>query len=321
MNLDRMLSKCMKEQWESGDIDWTIPSRPMTQEEETAIVQCFTDMAGIERLAGWLFHEQWKRAEDPRLKAIFETFVQDELRHAHVAQMLADHYDIHRYQLYAMNPALVKFAPHFVRAIQFLSPEIANLYITTGELILDVGLLRSINDYVHDGMSDAAMKLINRDESRHIAIDYYMTEYYSSQEYAEKLKEERGLNPIQTIKAYWAFANVFRHARPFFKGVFFDTMDIVDPSGNRLLEAFKRIQLLAAKERVAERPFNKFLLRLQRMHNNPLGRIILGRVIVRLLGVDARVLEVLYTTGEFERAKTMSFDAMAAEALSAKLAH
>ena len=59
---------------------------------EEAIVQLFTDMAGIERLAGALFREQGRRVADPTLRAIFATFVTDELRHAaDVAQSSADH--------------------------------------------------------------------------------------------------------------------------------------------------------------------------------------------------------------------------------------
>ena len=41
----------------------------------------------------------------------------------------------------------------------------------------------ALDDYVADEMSHSAMHLINRDESRHIAIDFHMTEKYSSDEY------------------------------------------------------------------------------------------------------------------------------------------
>ena len=55
----------------------------------------------------------------------------------------------------------------------YLSDDVANVKITVGELILDIALLRSINDHVPTtAMSDQAMRLVNRDESRHIAIDY-----------------------------------------------------------------------------------------------------------------------------------------------------
>jgi len=51
----------------------------------------------------------------------------------------------------------VHFRPHFLAAIEFLPPEIANGYVTAGELLLDVALLRSLNDYVDDAMSHQAM--------------------------------------------------------------------------------------------------------------------------------------------------------------------
>ena len=65
----------------------------MSPQDEQTIVQLFTDMSGIERLAGALFHEQEMRVTDPTLRKIFRSFVGDEVRHAQVAQMLADHYD------------------------------------------------------------------------------------------------------------------------------------------------------------------------------------------------------------------------------------
>jgi len=49
------------------------------------VVQYFTDMAGIERLAAALFEEQRRRADDSALAALFESFVVDEARHAEVA--------------------------------------------------------------------------------------------------------------------------------------------------------------------------------------------------------------------------------------------
>jgi len=209
MNPERMLEMCRKGQWKiDEDLDWSVPPRPMTRDEETAIVQYFHDMAGIELLAGALFEEQRKRVDDPTMKKIFATFVADEKRHSEVALRLASYYDVHHYREYAMSPSLTKFAPHFVNAVKYLSAEVANVYITGGELILDVALLRSINDYVHDTMSESAMELVNRDESRHIAVDYHMTEYYASPAYQE-WQEQQPPQPLgQRLRAIWAFANV-----------------------------------------------------------------------------------------------------------------
>ena len=69
-----MLEKCRSQQWRVSDLDFSVPVKPMPRQREETIVQYFTDMAGIERLAGALFAEQRNKVEDPTLKKIFSTF-------------------------------------------------------------------------------------------------------------------------------------------------------------------------------------------------------------------------------------------------------
>lgn len=319
MDLDRMLERCRRDQWRADDLDWTGTPRALSREDELAIVQLFTDMAGIERLAGALFEEQARRAKDDRLARIFRTFVADELRHAEVAERLARFYDVHRYQRYEQHPALRRFSKHFVKAITYLSDDVANTYVTAGELILDIALLRSIDDYVRDEMSRQAMTLINRDESRHIAIDYHMVEHYASPAYRDAmLARPRG--PLRRrVEAAATFAAVLYWAAPFFRAVFFQPMELVDPGSRRMREAFKRMQLLGAKEGVNERPFSKFMRVLQDVHNHPIAGKVVGRLAARLSGVEPRFMRQLYTATEWQRAAGMSFDALAEDALQAKL--
>jgi hypothetical protein len=314
-----MLERCRRDQWSPDEIDWSPPPRPLSAEQEVAFVQHFTDMAGIERLAGALFDEQRARATEPVLRDIFASFVEDELRHSEVAARLARRFDVHRYRAYAPNPALVRFTPNFTDAVRYLSAEVANVYITTGELILDVALLRSLDDAVADPVCAAAMQLINRDESRHIAVDFHMMEYYGSPAYQADLAREPPQPLAERLRAWRALGNVFRHAAPFFRDVFFRTMDRVDPSGRRLVEAFKRLQLVSAKPQVAERPFTRFLSTMQATFEHPLLGPIFGRVVLRVLGLEARVLRTLTTEAERARARQQSFDALAEEALAAKL--
>ena len=54
VDLDRMMESCRRDQWRVGDLDWSRKPREMSREDETRIVQLFTDMSGIERLAGEL---------------------------------------------------------------------------------------------------------------------------------------------------------------------------------------------------------------------------------------------------------------------------
>jgi hypothetical protein len=313
-----MLSMCRRDQWAVDDLDWSVTPRELSREHEIAICQYFTDMSGIELLAGELFEKQRDSADDPRLRAIFESFVADEKRHSDVAKRLCAHYDVHQYQTYELNPHLVRFRAPFVEAVHHLPPDIANAYITAGELLLDVALLRSLDDFVDDEMSHQAMRLVNRDESRHIAIDYYMVEYYSSERYDEWLESRPPVTLDQRVAALWALATFLYHAGPFFKDVFFAPMDLTDPSGRRLIEAFKRIQLLGTRPGVKERPFATFIRTLQNLFNDPLVNAIAGPLLARMIGVDPRVIRVLYTQDEAARAHAMSIDEMAEEAIQFK---
>jgi hypothetical protein len=317
MDLERMLRMCTDNQWSVGDLDWSQAPRAMSEDDEASVVQYFTDMAQIERLAGALFVEQQRRVDDRVLEEIYASFVVDEMRHSHVAQMLADHYDVRRLSTYRPSPTLERFFPHFVKAIRLLADDVANAYITSGELILDIALLRSINDFVADPLSAQAMELINRDESRHIAIDYHMVGYYCSEEYKSARTNAKTSVREQAI-AMRTFAAMTLWGRPFFRDVFFGPMDRIDPTGERLREAFKRMQLLIAKPSVQTVPFVRFMSTLQAIHNHPKAGRRLRTAVARLAGAEPRFIEQLATDEELDRARAMSFDALADEAIAAK---
>jgi hypothetical protein len=106
--------------------------------------------------------------------------------------------------------------------------------------------------------------------------------------------------------------------KPFFHDVFFAPMDRVDPSGRRLREAFKRVQMLASKPGVTRRPFGAFMIAMRDLYNTRLGRALLGRVLTRLAGMEPRFMENIPTPDEMARAGQMSFDELAEEALAVK---
>ncbi len=317
MDLNRMLEKCVKGQWKVDQLDWTVKPRPMDRNVEIAIVQYFTDMAGIEKLAGALFEEQRRISNDPLLKKIFATFVVDEERHSVAASMLAKHYNVHHYKNYALSEELVKFQPHFLKAIRHVSPEVANIYITSGELMLDIALLRSLNDYVDDDMSHQAMDLINRDESRHIAMDYYMMEFYASDDYQRNYKKPKK-SAIELAQATWAFSNMLYYARPFMTTVFLAPMNLTDPKGVRTREAFLRMQLLSFKPNLVKRPFQQFLFRLRQAYNHPIIGRVFGELISRVGGAPGEYMQNFYTAEDAERARNMSLEEMAEDAVGAK---
>ena len=313
-----MLDKCIRDQWSIGDLDWTVAPPQLERDKEEAVVQYFTDMAGIELLAGALFEVQRDKTADPTLKKIFATFVVDEKRHSAVAARLAQHYNVHHYRPYVESSSLTAFRPHFLALVEKASPEIANAYITSGELILDVALLRSLDDYVADPMSRQAMHLVNRDESRHIAIDFHMTETYASDEYLAELARRARLTLRELAIGFAALAKMMWFAKPFLQDVFLTPMDRTDPSGRRVQEAFKRIQLLMRKPTVARTPFSRFMITVQNLYNRPVINKLFGPVLLRALGAEDRAARFLYTPEELARSQRMTFDELAEDALAAK---
>lgn len=314
-----MRALCRENQWRVGDLDWSQTPRPMSEDDERSVVQYFTDMAQIERLAAALFVEQERRVQDPRMKEIFATFVTDEIRHSHVAQMLADHYDVHRYKVYRTSQSLERFFPHFVAAIRELPDDVANAYITSGELILDIALLRSIDDFVADPLSSQAMELINRDESRHIAVDYYMVEFYASDAY-KRQRSDSGKSLAGHATSARTFAAMTRWVRPFFRDVFFSPMQKVDPSGKRIREAFRRMQVLARKPGVGELPIAKFWGTMLDLYNEPWVGRRAKSVIANVVGLEPELMERIATEDDLARGARMSFEELAKEALGAKYA-
>jgi hypothetical protein len=114
------------------------------------------------------------------------------------------------------------------------------------------------------------------------------------------------------------FAAMTLWGRPFFRDVFFGPMDRIDPTGERLREAFKRMQLLGARPGLEELPLTKFWSSMMTLYNQAwMGRI--GKeAIARVVGAEPRFMEYLATEEELARARTMSLDDLAEEALAAK---
>lgn len=318
MDLPRMLTLCQRDQWRVADLDFSLPCRPLPEAEERFIVQMYTDMAVIEELAGALFREQARRTLDPTLRAIFLTFVADEARHAAVARRLAERFDRRRDRPRAPSPALSRFVPPFLAVIRDLPDDVANAYITTGELILDIALLRTLAEHVADPVCQQAMALINRDESRHIAVDYHMLAYYASPDYQRRQSPAQPL--LQRLVALRSLLRLLYRARPFIEKVFFAPMDHMDPDQERILAAFKRVQLLGNRPGVRDLPFTAFLRAVQGVFMTPVAGSLLGPLLCRIAGVPPRFLSRLCSEEEQARADRMSFAELAEEALRVKTA-
>lgn len=246
LNTEKLLERCYKGQWKLEDFDFTQPpSVELDKEKEMRVCSYYMNMSYIERMAGALFLALSKKMTDPTIKAIYESFHEDEIRHSQAALALMDYFDVHHYKVYTPSSAMLKFLPHFTKAVDKLNPAFANHLVLFGELILDIALLRGLNDYVDDPLSRAVVDKINSDESRHIAMDFYMTEYCSKHNMTAK--NEKWTDNLSLI-------GVSRWAPEFFKDVFFKPMEMMDPEQKQLKDIMRRVRRYYLREEVQNNP-------------------------------------------------------------------
>jgi hypothetical protein len=283
VDLDRMLEQCRRGQWSVGDFDWTAAPPPLACAQETALCQYYVDMSYIERLAGALFRSLSERLDDPPLRAIFATFVADEIRHSQAAARLADHFDVHHHRVYTPNVAMLRFIPYFVGMIDSVTPAFAMSFILAGELILDVALLRSLNAYVDDLLARAVVERINQDESRHLAMDVHMAEHFARGPLAGWA--DAASNPW-TGADFWG---VLAWAPGFFADVFFRPMQLLDPSQDRMREAMRRFKRYCARDALDGNPAVEQWRAIAGFFETPLGETLgtaLEDLVRRTSGID-----------------------------------
>lgn len=263
VDLDRMLESCERDQWHVDDFDWSSVPVPLTRAQEEQVCSYYVNMSYIERLAGALFLSLSARVDDPRLTAIFRSFHTDELRHSHAAAKLADYFDRHHHRIYTPNIPMLRFMPYFVSAIDSLNPAFATSFILGGELILDMALLRGLNQYVDDPLSRAVVEKINQDESRHLAMDLYMTEYFAR----IGRREPAGDSPWFG-RDFWG---VLAWGPGFFSEVFFRPMQVLDPTQEQMRAVIKRLRRFYDRASVAANPAVQEFKGIVRFLETPLG--------------------------------------------------
>jgi hypothetical protein len=281
LDLDRMLDSCERGQWSVDDFDWTATPVPLERAREEQVCSYYVNMSYIERLAGALFLSLSERVDDPRLAAIFRSFHQDEIRHSHAAARLADYFDRHHYRIYTPNIPMLRFIPYFVGAIDGLNPAFATSFILGGELILDMALLRGLNRYVDDPLSRAVVEKINQDESRHLAVDLYMTEYFA------RIGRGGGAGDNPWVdRNFWG---VLTWGPGFFAEVFFRPMQILDPAQEQMRAVMARLRRFYDRPALAENPAVAEFKGVVAFFESAIGATIGGAVeesIRRLFGID-----------------------------------
>lgn len=287
MSLDtnKMLERCRKGQWDIEDFDWTkTPEIKLSKEDEIRFCQYFMDMSYIELVAGALFLSLSKKMTDPTLKEIYVLCYEDEERHSLAAHKLCHYFDIHQHKIYTPNINLIRTIPYYLKAIENAPPSVANMIILFGELILDIALLRGINERMPDPLSRSVIEKINADESRHLAMDFFMTEYCSENDLTTK--ENANYNMFNILDFQTMKLN--RYGWPSLMSVLFRPMAALDPTNKQMKGAMRRFRSILLKDSTQNNPTVRNINNLADFFESPIGGVA-GRVLRKTASSVSRV--------------------------------
>lgn len=179
IDLDHILEATRKGQWDVHDFDWSRPlegAENLSKQElrDAALMIVFT--AGLERQAARIFALCADYVDDPRAKAIYRLFERDETRHADAEMLMARRYGVGWKDL----PLPVRIMFRYLRG-NFENPtrdlyEFTSSQIILFEIGLDAILIPALKTMMNDPLQAEVFRRIDIDESRHLAMDYWLLE-------------------------------------------------------------------------------------------------------------------------------------------------
>jgi hypothetical protein len=180
LNLDRMLESVRDGQWSVDDFDWSQPLQGadhLSAKEKCEAGLMLLAVAGLERQAARIFDLASQHATDDRAAAIYRFFAADEKRHAEAETRLARRYGATEADLPLPTRAMLG-----VMGLQWRRKDRAVLHFETSagivffELALDSLLIPALKEQVSDPVQAEVFRRIDIDESRHLAMDYWLIE-------------------------------------------------------------------------------------------------------------------------------------------------
>ena len=180
MDLSRLEQKCQRLQWDADDFDWEAEGADRVSDDQaSALLPFMADLYWIECVAAVVFRSMAARETDPTRKAIFESFAADEQRHADAEHRLMVRWGIAgRRQRPRPNPNVAKLLETLERTADRVHPSVFAAIVPMTELVLDGALVKYLTRVVDDPLCQSVFDRINADEARHLAMDFYMLEYY-----------------------------------------------------------------------------------------------------------------------------------------------
>ena len=177
LDLDRMLAATRKGQWSVDEFDWSVPLEgadglSAREKKQAGLALVFT--AGLERQAARVFTACAEHVDDPRAQEIYRLFADDERRHAEAELLLARRYGV----TWADLPLPIRWMFHELpknfRPPNRAAHEVSSANIILFELALDSLLIPALKEQAADPLQAEVFRRIDIDESRHLAMDYWL---------------------------------------------------------------------------------------------------------------------------------------------------
>ena len=213
LDLDRMLEAVQAGQWSLDDLDWSQPLAGADRidartRREAGRALVFT--ARLERQAARIFALAAEHADDPRAAAIYRWFAIDERRHADAEVKLAARYGVAEDDLpRPLHWAMRVLERNFDEPNRALH-EMTSASIILFELALDSLLIPSLKDLTDDAIQARVFRLIDLDEARHLAMDYWLLDRKGVQYAGTSARTifTRGVTPstIDRLRGRWKLA-------------------------------------------------------------------------------------------------------------------
>lgn len=182
VSLDTLLEVAMRNQWSVHDFDWHSPIADdiaKTRKQRKLLGKMLLMTAGFERLGVDAFMNHARHSDDKTAKTIFQLIALDEQRHADSEVELAKRLGVTWRDLpFPVRAMFKQFSQDIRRAgrtpVSRLLHEFGASGIPIAELALDTILLPTLKKMSNDPLLMEVFKLIDRDEARHIAMDYWL---------------------------------------------------------------------------------------------------------------------------------------------------
>lgn len=222
IDLDRLLEASRKGQWSLADVDWggALPKAESGEDEqcryEAALLLLY--LSGLERQAARIFDLCSRHVTDSRAQEIYKLFVRDEERHADAEIRLAERLG---YSWDTAPLALSKAFEAYETVWESEAPlmfDFASAEIILFELGLDSVTIPLIKSVFSDPLHDEVLRRIDIDESRHLAMDYWLLEQ-RGREAKEEQRKRQEAGPTKDRRraraeraAHMAFLNRYHKA-------------------------------------------------------------------------------------------------------------